>query len=61
MMTADDCRWIVEHLRPRDRGHQAAVLAELVHEGVLTNEQAKDLLFMIILDEVGLPVRFSPR
>jgi hypothetical protein len=51
------CREIVEYLRPRDRGHQTAVLAALVYDGDLTNEQAKDLLFMIIMDEVGIPVR----
>ena len=60
-MTADDCRWIVEYLRPRDRSRQTAVLARLVHESALTNEQAKTLLFAIVMDEVGLPVRFSPR
>jgi hypothetical protein len=58
MMTADVCRAIVEHLRPRDRGYPA-VLAALVRDGALTNEEAKDLLFAIIMDEIGLPVRFS--
>jgi hypothetical protein len=61
MMTAEDCRAIVDRLRPRDRGHQTAVLAGLVHEGVLTNEEAKNVLFAILMDEIGLPVRFPTR
>ena len=58
MMTADDCRWIVEYLRPRDRSRQTAVLARLVHESALTNEQAKTLLFAIacrLWPAAGLP------
>jgi hypothetical protein len=61
MMTAEDCRAIVDRLRPRDRGHQTAVLAALVRDGALRSEEDKTLLFAILMDEIGAPVRFSPR
>ena len=50
---------IVARLRPRDRGHQTAVLAALVRDGDLTSEEVKDLLFAILMDEIGVPVRIS--
>ena len=58
-ITPDARREIVDRLRPHDRGRQTAVLGALVHQGLLTKEQASDLLFALLMAEVGIPVRHA--
>jgi hypothetical protein len=60
-VTSDQHRRIVDHLRPYERNLQIESLVGCVREGLLTHEQAKDILIKIVSAEVGLGLEFDTR
>ena len=59
MMTEDERRQFIERLRDQDLKRQGVAVAQLALEGTLTIEEARDLLFAVLLDRMNMPFRYS--
>jgi hypothetical protein len=60
-MDEDERRKFIECLRGQDPKQQGAAVAGLALAGTLTIEEARDLLFAVLLDRMNAPVRYDRR
>ena len=58
-MDNDERRHFIESLRGQDPKQRSAAVAALALDGTLTIEEARDLLFAVLLDEMNAPFHFG--
>jgi hypothetical protein len=61
MMNEDERRKVIEQLRGQDPKQQGEAVAKLALAGKLTIEDARDLLFAVLLNGMNAPVRHDRR